>query len=187
MATASLKSLKASAFPPLAVLPHVKVKLREQRIYLQSAALCRWIATANTDGVFTLEDAQPNGWFATEDAAEKVAGGLKILGRRDEIVKILGTLVPVQEIEQRAREFFMGLEGDLCILTIKSARAENRLVLVTDTVSSLREWEKRLLRFNSKLEGPSRLSGLVWVSEIPLVPLGKIRKPALRQSLFPGV
>jgi O-succinylbenzoic acid--CoA ligase len=182
VATASLDSLGSDGYPPLVPLSHVQVDLREQRIYIKSESLCRWIAGGRSDGQFTLEDPRRDGWFATEDAAESVAGGLKILGRRDDVVKILGVLVPVLEVEQQARasigwdEFFL--------LPQKNARSENHLLLVTDSTRSLREWQRKVDSYNSVVKGPRRIHGICWVPRIPANEMGKIRKAALVRTLF---
>ena len=183
VATASLASLQSTAFPTLDVLSHVEVELREQRILLRSPALCRWIAVGAPDGGFTLEDPCRAGWFVTEDLAEKQGRGLKILGRRDAVVKILGSLVPVDEVEHQARQFFSALGGSLAVLAVPHARAENELILFTDSQASLRDWQSALQRFNDENPGPRRLRGLCWVPSLPIAELGKIKRAELRQLL----
>ncbi|NJL26167.1 MAG: AMP-binding protein, partial [Calothrix sp. SM1_5_4] len=71
VATAGLESLRSSGYPALKVLSHVEVELRESRVCLRSAALCRWIATLDVTGEFRLSGG--GDWFCTEDLAEWVS------------------------------------------------------------------------------------------------------------------
>jgi o-succinylbenzoate---CoA ligase len=183
VATASLKSLGQGDYPALEILNHIEVDLREQRIYLKSEALCRWLAVGRADGQFSLEVPLREGWYATEDAAERVGKGLKILGRRDDIVKILGVLVPVLEVEQQAREHF-AWDENFTILPRPEAREGHRLVLVTDSDRSLRDWERKIAAFNSSVKGPRRIQGLCWMPGISANEMGKIKKNLLARRLF---
>lgn len=188
VATASLKSLERRDYPQLQVLPHVELELREQRIFLRSRSVCKWIAKGDREGQFTLEDPLRNGWLPTEDLAEWDRRGLKLLGRRDDVVKILGVLVPVQQVEHEARAFFQnkGFKGDIAIVAVAGGREENRLILVTDSQSSLREWESQLKVFNDKVPGPQRIKQFAWVARIPRGELGKVNRNALVESLSLG-
>jgi len=181
VATAALDS--GLQYPPLKILSHVKVDLREQRIFIKSESLCRWLAVGRADGQFTLEDPLREGWFATEDAAEFVGDGLKILGRRDDVVKILGVLVPVLEVEQQAREF-LGWDDHFFVLARPHEREGSRLMLVTDSPRSLREWAKSLSGYNSSVKGPRRIHGICWIPKIPANEMGKVKKSAIARDLF---
>lgn len=185
VATATMKSLERRDFPQLEVLSHVELELREQRIFLKSPALAKWIAKGDREGQFSLEDPLRDGWLPTEDLAEWDRRGLKLLGRRDDVVKILGVLVPVQQVEHEARAFFLkkGLSGDIAVVALAGGREENRLVLVTDSGASLREWEMHLQSFNEKVPGPHRIKQFVWTSSIPRGELGKVNRLALATSL----
>jgi O-succinylbenzoic acid--CoA ligase len=185
VATAALDSLQRNAYPPLSILPHVQVQLREQILHLRSKALVRWVAYADTQGTVSLEDPLRDGWFRTEDRAKWDNGFLQILGRRDDIVKILGVLVSVHEVETQFRNFVnqQNLTGEVCILAIPVARAGHQLVLITDTKDSLRDWEAQIQRFNAALEGPKRIQNWCWMAQIPRNEMGKIARARLAQSL----
>lgn len=200
VATASLESLKApsasqmksSSFsverfesPPFSVLQHVEIELREQRIFLRAKSLARFVMTGREDGCVTIEDPAPGGWFATEDLAEWQDGGLKLLGRRDDVVKVLGVLVGVPQVEWDVRTFLerSGLTGDLTVLPLKHEREGSSLILITDTQDSLKEWESGLDAYNAQASGPMRVRQLCWTGAIPRSDLGKVKRAELLKTL----
>ncbi len=180
VATASLNSLAHAGFPALQTLGHVELKLCEQRIFLQSAALCRWVATANEQG-YSLESPLRSGWLPTEDLAEQDNGGLRILGRRDSVVKILGILVPMQEVEFEAGEFFRGVGWDepFAVMPAPDSRQGSKLLVVTDSSASLRDWEGRIAEYNAAVSGVRRLGGPCWVPKIERGEMGKVKRAEL--------
>lgn len=188
VATASLKSLKGKGYPALELLPHVKVELREQRIYIKSPSLCRWIAVGFDDGRYTLEDPKRDGWYATADAAEWQGKALKILGRQDDVVKVLGVLVPVQDVEARAREEFSRHDWleNFVVIAREDSRKEHGFVLITDSRRPLPEWEKRLQEYNRSAAGLHRIDGFCWVPEIPMNEMGKISRAAIQKTIWRG-
>lgn len=185
VATASLDSLKETASPSFLILPHVEVELREQRIYLRAKSLARFVMTGREDGCMTIEDPAPRGWFATEDLAELQDGGLKLLGRRDDVVKVLGELVGVPQVEWDVRTFFErgGLKGDLTVLPLKHEREGSSLILITDTKGSLKDWELKLDTYNAQASGPLRVRKLCWIETIPRSDLGKVKRAELLKCL----
>ncbi len=183
MATAELGSLDKNNFPALKVLSHAQVELRKGRVHVHCASSCDLIARANSDGVFTLENPLRKGWLPTEDLARWQSDGLRILGRRDDIVKILGTLVSVDRVEHEARRFFAQFAGDLTLLAVRGAREGSQLVLVTDSPANLREWETAIQSYNAKSIGPHRIHKLVWLPRIPRSALGKVARKGLARDL----
>jgi len=183
VATANLESLDGGRYPEFKILDHVEIELREQRICLRSDSLTRQVAVGRADGTYTLEYPLRDGWFLTADAAELVNGQLKLLGRRDDVVKVFGVLVPLQDVEQRAREAFVWNER-FFIAARPDARAENRLVLMTDSTKSLREWQVKIDQYNGKAAGPFRIQGFCWVPSIRANEMGKLGKAALLDGLF---
>lgn len=185
IATATLRSLSRRDFPALEVLSHAEVELREQRIFVRAKSLCRYVARGNKNSLFTIENPLRAGWLPTEDLGEWRRHGLRVLGRRDDVVKILGTLVPVNQVEHEARAFFKkaGLEADLTVVVVAGGREGHSLVLVIDSAQSLKEWELQLLNYNTKAPGPLRLRQLVWIPQIPRGELGKVKRAALLAEL----
>src|SRR6185437_1635011 len=170
--TAGLASLEENRYPTFTILPHVEVKRREQQVFLRSPALCHWIATASAEGQFTLENPLREGWLETQDLAEVEGRELRLLGRRDEIVKVLGILVSLPEVEAEAIRFFE--RRDFCICAVSDPRSGRRLVLFTDAADSLRTWD--LSEFNKTVDGPRRIHGLCWIPKISRTDLGKVKR-----------
>jgi o-succinylbenzoate---CoA ligase len=187
VATASMDSLDSDLFPDFKILRHVDVRLsNDGRVYLRSASVCKWVARGFRDGSVSLEDPLRDDWFPTEDLAEMVLDGcLRVLGRRDDVTKILGTLVPVDQVEQRAREFFVdqGFEGDWAVLAERDGRRGARLILVTSSSDRLDKFSSALDRFNEQLHEPERIRACYWVDRIPKSPLGKVLRAQLRSAL----
>src|SRR5690606_29211688 len=101
-----LSSLTDDAFPGLQLIWPAEVELRDQRIFVRSPACCTWIAQGKVNGEFTLESPLRNGWLPTEDLGEIVHGGFTVIGRRDQLVKVMGTLVSLPDVERRVHDFF---------------------------------------------------------------------------------
>lgn len=185
VATAELSSLDGNdlPFPRLKILSHLKARTEGGRLCLRGASLAQWIARSSTKGDFTLEVTCPNGWYVTEDLAEVTATFLKPLGRTDEVVKILGTLVALPDVHRSFEEFLTAKAFDFTLLTVTDARQENRLVLVTDTEISLVELEAAVDAYNRQSQGPRRIQQICWIPKIPRGELGKVKRAQLKADL----
>ena len=185
VATASLASLDQPEFPTLRLLDHVEARVRRERLQFRTPAGCRWIARGSADGAFSLEDPWRAGWLPTEDMGELNGRGLRPMGRGDDVVKVLGELVSLTQVEHQAKRFFAGkgLHGDLTVLALAGGREGHRLMLVTDSARSLASWDEALSELNASLSGPERLAALCWIEKIPRGDLGKVKKAALRSAL----
>jgi O-succinylbenzoic acid--CoA ligase len=185
VATAPLESLESSEFPLLKPLKHVDLLVNEKRLRISSPALCEWVSTLTQDGRFTLEAAAPTGWFQTEDRVELTPAGLKVLGREGDLVKILGVLINVQDVEHRILGWKekSGLSGLATVLTAKDARKDHAIILVTDSKDSMLDWVKFKDRCNKELDGPERIAQLYFVDKIPRTALDKIKKVELLNLL----
>ncbi len=185
VATADLGSLRKTDYPDLTVLPHAGIELRKQRIFVRAKSVCRYVARASTDGWFSLEDPLRGGWLPTEDLGKWKDNRLKVLGRRDEVVKILGALVPVPQVEHEVRAYFgeRGLTGDLTVLAVPGGRAGHDLILVFASKQSLKLWEESFNAYDAGASGPHRLKQFCWVPAIPRGELGKVKRAALLAQL----
>ncbi len=188
VATAGLPSLQSRDFPALKVLSHLDLDLRDQRIFVRGDSICRYVARGGRGGWFSLEDPLRGGWLPTEDLGEWVGRDLRILGRRDDVVKILGTLVSVNQVEHEACAFFreQNLDGNVVLVAVGGGREGHRLVLVTDSMQSLKDWEDSQVVFNLTVPAPFRISQICWVPRIPRGELGKIKRAALLAKLRLG-
>lgn len=177
VATAKLESLQSAQYPGLSPLPHAEIELRGQQICIRSHSLCHWLATSDGER-FTLEDPRRAGWLATADLGEWRDGGLHVLGRRDDVVKVLGVLVPLAQVQSD-----LGLEFKGTILAVPSDRQGHQLVAVTDTVESLSQTARLVEAYNSRVAGPFRVALIAWVPSLPLGDLGKVKKAELAARL----
>lgn len=189
VATASLDSLKSGDFPGLTLLPHVNVDIRDGRVWIRSPSLCKWVATCGVDGSVTLEDPLRGGWLPTEDLADWVHGegaaALKILGRRDEIVKVLGVLVSLPQISNDLNQICheMGVEASFVLISVDRGREGSHVLAVTDSTASMSDLQGAVDRYNSGVSGPFRIQQICWTEHIPRTALGKIKKAELRAQL----
>jgi len=189
VATAALDSLKRDGYPPLEVLRHAEFAMRSGRLHVRADSACHWVARGRADGTFTLEDPRREGWLVTTDIAEGRGRRWRIVGRADDVVKVLGVLVPLPQVEADAREHFRaaGLTGEFTLITRPSARAGVELILVTDAPGSLPRLHEEFARFNQNRSGPERPARLVWTPHIPRTDLGKIKKADLVRVLLKPV
>lgn len=192
VATAALNSLERQEFPGLTVLPHARVDLRLQRLFVQCQSVCRWVATATADGQFTLEDPVRDGWLATEDLGEwkgvALAGRepqLHVLGRQDDVVKVLGVLVSLAQVESDFREFCrhnsVVLSCDWAISAVEAGRQGAQIYLLCDGQQG--PLTAAVHSYNSKVSGPQRIQFVTEIKKIPRTALGKLKKAELRAHL----
>lgn len=127
-----------------------------------------------SDAGFSLRDPKVDGWFRTEDRVELRDGQLKVLGRSDLQIKILGELVDVVEIEHRL--------ASLCgvgvvVLPVADERRGFRLQPV---------FEKSVpdICFHERFTGVDRLEDAVAVPAFPRSELGKIMRAELMKLVF---
>ncbi len=189
VATASLESLKKKDFPGLTLLPHVNVDIRDGRVWIRTPSLCKWVATAGVDGSVTLEDPSREGWLPTEDLAEWVEGSstplLRILGRRDEIVKVLGVLVSLPQVSNDLNAICrdLGVNAQFVLISIDRGREGTHVLAVTDSNLSMSLLQSAVDKYNSTVSGPFRIQQICWTESIPRTALGKIKKAELKAAL----
>lgn len=187
VATSSLKSLQGDEYPALEILPHVRLKTIAGRVWIHAESVCRYVATMSVDRQFTMEDPRRGGWLPTEDLGEVRGNDFVPLGRRDDVVKILGVLVHLAQVEADlcacAGE---ELTGSIGVIGMSSARAGVDLVAVTDSSVPLTKWESVVDDYNRKAHGPARIKKLCWVHELPRTSLGKLKRQELRRTLNLG-
>lgn len=158
---------------PLPPLPHWTVRTDEAgRISLRGPSLFAAEMVPAEDG-WRRED-RVEEWFETGDRGEIGAEGLRLLGRADALVKVLGELVDPLEIE-RDLDFPEGV-----VIALPDARRDHRLVLVVEQAD---EWaERAVVRHNERAVGFRRIDEVV-VASIPRSSLGKVRRAELAEKL----
>ncbi len=121
-------------------------------------------------------DPKVDGWFTTSDLVDIVeAGGeigLKFMGRRDQMIKILGELVDVSLLEQMLAEH---IDHEVYIIPLEDERRGMKLYPVTDQAAMLDEIRDVAWRGLHRLEEP------VLVRVYPKNEMGKLQRFKLRE------
>ncbi len=127
-------------------------------------------------GPYVYKDPKRNGWFRTSDrmalTSKECGRGLKFLGRRDQMVKVLGELVDISSLEDRLKSV-LGTEA--FIITIEDERRGVRLVPVVDDMNLVE------LVSSLALSGVERLAEPIVVEVFPRNEMGKLERSKLRQ------
>ena len=156
---------------PLPVLPHWRVEVDGAgRIGISGSALFSGVLRAEGGGWRV--DERRAGTFVTSDRGVLEEGGLRVLGRVDRVVKVLGELVDLDAVEAA-----FGTEN--IVLDLPEARRGRELVLV-GTGDGL---ESLLGAYNQGVEGPWRIARCVRIGAMPRTPVGKPDRRALREWL----
>jgi O-succinylbenzoic acid--CoA ligase len=109
-------------------------------------------------------------WFATSDNGVVEGRSLRVTGRADTRVKILGELVDPLAVEAglTAR-----IAGGFAVLAVADKRAGHRLVLVREAATDHAEVAAALSAYHAGCPGFQRIGEVVEVAAIPRGPLGK--------------
>lgn len=187
IATASLASLKDSAFPKLLVLPHWRVKEDENSFLgIAGQALATAVITVNGADC-QLEEISSEGFYRCPDRVRlnktDLGVALVFLGRSGSTIKIGGELCDLTRVESALDEILLSMQ--LCqkavVVDVEDARLGSRIVLFVekglseDTVQKiLKQMSERLL----PLEVPSASRE---ISAIPRTDLQKAKLAELRK------
>lgn len=152
--------------------------LGDWEVRVSSEGLLQWRGEAGltcyimkTEGGFTRVDALEDGWFTTQDRAELSGRKLRMLGRADTLVKILGELVDVNRVEQRLKA---QLGRDCVIFPVPDERRGVKLVPVIEAPQPL-----PITGFS----GLESLEPAVFLEEFPRSALGKVRRASLKEII----
>jgi len=155
----------------LPLLPGWEAKIVDGRLALKGGGLLTAVIRRK-GGEFVAGDPKVDGWYVTNDRCELTGGGLRILGRADRLVKVLGELVDLEELECFWREK-LGVE--VALVSRPDERRGVRLFVFYEGA------EVELSRWNASLPGPERIAGGMAVDLLPRSALGKIDRLALSQ------
>ena len=146
---------------PIEILPHWTVSTGDQdRLCISGPSLFSGFLLQEEDGL--RYSPRVGDELETSDRVEVSGGSLKVLGRADRRVKVLGELVDLDEIER-------SIGGDVMVLALPEVRRGSELV----AVGSEAGFEARCGRHNGSVPGPWRISRSVTMTELPRTPLGK--------------
>lgn len=152
---------------PLALLPHWEARTDDAGcIEVRGEALFSG-ALVSEAGQWRFRERE-GGWFRTSDLGEVTDGTIRIAGRADRRVKVLGELVDLSEIED-------SIGGGVVVVARPDERAEHRLVAVAEDESAGRRVEE----YNRRSAGPWRIGEWIKISELPRSAIGKIDRGRL--------
>ena len=157
----------------LPLLPGWEAKVVDDRLALRGGGLLTaLIFRAGED--FVVEDPKIEGWYLTNDWVEVENGLLRVLGRADRLVKVLGELVDLEGVE----EFWRSRLGvEVAVVTESDKRRGVALHLFYEGR------DKDLGNWNGECPGPQRLSGWHAVARLPRSAIGKVDRAVLKDRL----
>lgn len=175
VATQSLELLDLPYSPePLGLLPCWEARSGPSgRIEIRGEALFRGFLRHGESG-WNFEEREGD-WFVTSDTGTVEGREVRIAGRADARVKILGEMVdPAVVLAEIVAASAGGMGGrELAVVAVDDARAGKRLVLVHEEGVSPCLIERTLSAYHSVCPGFRRITATVPVGRIPRSPLGK--------------
>lgn len=178
-ATAALASLAATEPPSLRLLPHLAARAASDgRVELRGASLFTGYATPRG-----LHDPKRDGWWRTEDLGRLDGEVLTVVGRADDVVKVLGESVALGALQQTLEAVMLeaAFAGDAALYAVPDERAGATLRLAC--AGADRGAAERLRgAFNERVAPYERVSDVVAVGRIPRTELGKVVRSRLTKS-----
>jgi acyl-coenzyme A synthetase/AMP-(fatty) acid ligase len=165
----------------LDILPHWQLRCTdEQRLSLSGPSLFSGELLAQADGTWQWQP-RADDWFTSQDRVELLpARQLRVLGRSDFIVKILGELVDPLTLESQL--VALGLpEAHFALIAAPDARREHALCLCYESAAlPAAAIAEALQRYHQHCAGHLRITQLAACTAFPRSDLGKIRREQLR-------
>lgn len=178
VATATLESLRETAYPHLKLLPHIEAHVDSSaRLYIKSPSLLTCYAFFDENGLEFNEPLQ-DGWLALEDFASLQDGNVVPLGRGTSFVKIGGESVSFVELEAVWQKICLtnGLGQEHVILPVE----DDRLGFVIQAFTTEKEQiYDAVEQFNQSVLPFARIRSIHQVDHIPRSALNKILKKDL--------
>lgn len=153
------------------LLPHIRATTDpDGRLWISSPSLYTGMARVSPEG--TSFEERPSDPWGTEDLAELEGSKLRILGRRDAVIKVRGEKVELPQLEAQLQLKAPGL----VLIPLEDERDGHALWAVSEALVALEDLNQGLLP-HQKIRGVSRRSPL------PRTNLGKIKRGELKQWL----
>jgi O-succinylbenzoic acid--CoA ligase len=185
IATQRLDALASPYEPtPLPLLPVWRVEIDAAgRLCIDGPALFSGRLECRKDG-WILHAREP-GWFRTGDRARLDAAGITPLGRVDSLVKVLGELVDLGDVESELSTISQGAltPGCFAVIAIPDPRAEHALVPVFDAALDPAVVAAALAAHAAETPGFRRLRPAVILEHFPRGALGKPRRGEIHAML----
>lgn len=145
----------------------------EGRIAIKGDAL--FSGTLKRDGVAWKYEERSGEWFSTSDSGVVEGDQLRVTGRTDALVKILGELVDPVAVEAEILSHAQGLvaPGQVVVVPVADLRAGHQLVLVYEISANAGALMEALTQYHSSCPGFRRIKELKGLETIPRSSLGK--------------
>lgn len=180
VATAELRSLNQKSNPQLKILSHVQLKEKSHQLKIKSKALLT--------GYYDLEKFKfqnpknSQGWFSLEDFGVKQGDFLKILGRKEEQVKILGEQVNIKKLNEFLAKITFHSSKDYHIVCTPQKRRGQELYLMTNNFN-FKEVYHFVKKFNSRVLPYEKLEKVYFIPYFSKSTLSKIKVENLKKQI----
>ena len=187
VATAPLHSLKSDNFPSLQILPHIKVRISNQEIVLNSQSLLTGfvLLQPHSKNKTNFIDPKTENWFFTKDQGQKKGSFLKIISTEQNLIKILGEKVSVKKLENLLIKLLLQKKikkGSYYVLPVPSAREGFQIALVSDNFN--RSVLSNLIQeFNQTASPFEKIQQFYLLPSIPRTGISKLSKTTLLKTL----
>ncbi len=175
IATQSIELLETSyVAQPISLLSCWDARIEESgRIAIRGEALFSGMLVR--DGAGWKYEERRGEWFTTSDTGSLEGRQLRIAGRADTHVKILGELVDPVAVEAELLALSDGslAPGTMAVVAALDARAGHKLVLVHEAQIEAKILRAALNAYHAACPGFRRISATMAVERIPRSPLGK--------------
>ena len=143
------------------------------RIELRGPAL--FSGTLRREGDRWKYEERSGDWFATSDSGIIEGAQIRVTGRADARVKILGELVDPLAVEAEILALSEGRigPGDAVVVPVGDARSEHKLVLIHHRAADAAVLEEIVAAYHARCPGFRRIARVTLLEEIPRSPLGK--------------
>jgi O-succinylbenzoic acid--CoA ligase len=169
----------------LPVLGHWEAKVDEAGLLmLRGKSLLTAYLERVADGGFVRDDPKVDGWLRSDDRVdlredEDGETVLRFLERAGDVVKVLGELVSVGKLRNKARELCREVE----VVGVPDERLGTKLLLVHEAGVAPGAAEKCLEELNTGVPGYEQVQEVIAVQQLPRTELGKVDWPQLRRLL----
>ena len=180
VACASLESLSKKDFPKMKLLDHIQIQKEKNSIKIKSLSLLTAYFDPKRKKLY--DPKSTDGWLELPDEIVLEKNSLTILGRKDEVIKILGEKVDLQKLSFLLENLSQKLVQKCQLLAIPHSRQGFKLSLLTSSF----EIPKVLLlikKFNKKVLSFEKIQSLYFVNKIRKNPLFKVNQKDLKKQI----
>ncbi len=169
---------------PIPLLPVWRAECgTDSRLRIAGPALFSGIVASGPDG--WCYHKRSGIWHETPDLARLDGDMLTPIGRADSLVKILGELVDPLEVERGLADAAGTAltPGAFAVAALPDMRAEHVLIPVFAKIIGVETGANAVARYNKRVPGFRRVGEPVWIDNLPVTELGKVRRAELAAIL----